>query len=45
MDLQVVVHLVVEKRILLENRYLEKWRIEYNQVRPHGGLGYKPPAP
>ena len=21
------------------------WRREYNQVRPHGSLGYKPPAP
>ena len=29
-----------EARILIE-----KWRKEYNQVRPHSSLGYKPPAP
>ncbi len=23
----------------------EAWRREYNQVRPHSALGYKPPAP
>jgi putative transposase len=23
----------------------EMWRKEYNQVRPHSALGYKPPAP
>ncbi len=23
----------------------EGWRREYNQVRPHSALGYKPPAP
>ena len=23
----------------------EVWRREYNQVRPHSALGYKPPAP
>ena len=23
----------------------EDWRWEYNHVRPHGALGYKPPAP
>ncbi len=23
----------------------EQWRQEYNQVRPHSSLGYKPPAP
>ncbi len=23
----------------------EQWRIEYNTVRPHSALGYKPPAP
>jgi hypothetical protein len=22
-----------------------KWRKEYNTVRPHSSLGYKPPAP
>lgn len=24
---------------------IEKWRKEYNQIRPHSSLGYKPPAP
>jgi putative transposase len=24
---------------------IEQWRIEYNQIRPHSALGYKPPAP
>ncbi len=29
-----------EARILIE-----QWRKEYNQVRPHSALGYRPPAP
>jgi putative transposase len=24
---------------------IERWRINYNTIRPHGSLGYKPPAP
>jgi transposase InsO family protein len=24
---------------------VERWRTEYNQVRPHSSLGYRPPAP
>ena len=24
---------------------IEQWRQEYNQVRPHSSLGYRPPAP
>jgi len=24
---------------------LEQWRREYNQIRPHSTLGYRPPAP
>jgi len=24
---------------------IEAWRREYNEVRPHGSLGYRPPAP
>lgn len=24
---------------------IERWRIHYNTVRPHGSLGYRPPAP
>jgi len=31
---------VLEARVLTEI-----WRREYNQVRPHSSLGYKPPAP
>ena len=29
-----------EARILIE-----RWRGEYNEVRPHSSLGYRPPAP
>jgi transposase InsO family protein len=24
---------------------IERWRMHYNQVRPHSALGYRPPAP
>ena len=24
---------------------IERWRQEYNTIRPHSSLGYKPPAP
>ena len=24
---------------------IEQWRKEYNRVRPHSSLGYRPPAP
>jgi putative transposase len=24
---------------------VERWRHEYNRVRPHSSLGYRPPAP
>ena len=24
---------------------IEQWRREYNQVRPHSSLGYRPPDP
>lgn len=24
---------------------IESWRRHYNTVRPHGSLGYRPPAP
>ncbi len=31
---------------LLETKVLlEEWRVEYNTIRPHSSLGYKPPAP
>ena len=29
-----------EAKVLIEN-----WRKEYNSVRPHSSLGYRPPAP
>lgn len=29
-----------EAKILIEH-----WRREYNQIRPHSALGFKPPAP
>ena len=29
-----------EAKILIEN-----WRCEYNEIRPHSSLGYRPPAP
>ena len=31
---------LTEARVLIE-----QWRREYNQVRPHSALGYRPPAP
>jgi len=32
--------------ILFEAKALiERWRKEYNQVRPHSSSGYRPPAP
>ena len=31
---------LIEAKVLISN-----WRKEYNQVRPHSSLGYRPPAP
>jgi len=31
---------VLEAKVLIK-----QWRWEYNQVRPHSSLGYRPPAP
>ena len=31
---------LLEAKVLIEN-----WRMEYNTVRPHSSLGYRPPAP
>ena len=31
---------LIEAKVLIE-----QWRREYNQVRPHSALGYRPPAP
>ena len=31
---------------LLEAKVLiERWRVQYNTIRPHSSLGYRPPAP
>ena len=35
-----IFYALVEAKILIE-----QWRREYNQVRPHSSLGYRPPAP
>ena len=24
---------------------IERWRVQYNTIRPHSALGYRPPAP
>jgi transposase InsO family protein len=31
---------LIEAKVLISG-----WRQEYNQVRPHSSLGYRPPAP
>ena len=31
---------LTEARVLIE-----QWRMEYNTIRPHSALGYRPPAP
>jgi transposase InsO family protein len=31
---------VMEARVLVQ-----QWRWEYNHIRPHSSLGYRPPAP
>jgi len=31
---------LAEARVLIE-----QWRREYNELRPHSALGYRPPAP
>jgi len=39
-------HIEYSGTTLTEARVLiEQWRREYNQVRPHSSLGYRPPAP
>ena len=35
-----IFYTLAEARIVIES-----WRRHYNTVRPHGSLGYKPPAP
>ncbi|MCH7724487.1 MAG: transposase [Bacteroidetes bacterium] len=31
---------ILDARVITEN-----WRQQYNKVRPHSSLGYRPPAP
>jgi transposase InsO family protein len=35
-----IFYTVAEAKVLLE-----RWRREYNTIRPHSALGYRPPAP
>ena len=35
-----IFYTLTEAKILIE-----RWRREYNKVRPHSALGYRPPAP
>lgn len=35
-----IFHTLKEAEILIE-----RWRVEYNTIRPHSSLNYKPPAP
>jgi putative transposase len=35
-----IFYTLAEAKVLIEG-----WRREYNQVRPHSALGYRPPAP
>ncbi|MCP4456306.1 MAG: transposase family protein, partial [Planctomycetes bacterium] len=35
-----IFYTIKEAQVLIEG-----WRKEYNQIRPHSSLGYKPPAP
>jgi len=39
-DLKILFKTLKEAQILIE-----RWRREYNTVRPHSALGYRPPAP
>jgi len=36
---------VISKSVLKGVFIVERWRKEYNQIRPHSSLGYRPPAP
>jgi transposase InsO family protein len=35
-----IFYTLTEARVLIE-----RWRREYNTIRPHSSLGYRPPAP
>ncbi len=37
---------ILKEAMAFEAKVLvERWRREYNHIRPHSPLGYKPPAP
>ena len=36
---------VVCRELGISEHTYYRWRREYNQVRPHSSLGYRPPAP
>ena len=38
--MEIPVYTLTEAQILIE-----RWRQQYNTVRPHSALGYRPPAP
>ncbi len=40
-----VLNLEIFDTLLEANVLIERWRREYNHVRPHSSLGYRPPAP
>jgi hypothetical protein len=41
-----VAELTLDKVILKEAQVIiERWRQEYNTIRPHSSLNYRPPAP
>ena len=35
-----IINMLREAKVLVE-----RWRREYNHIRPHSSLGYRPPAP
>ncbi|HUV37734.1 MAG TPA: integrase core domain-containing protein [Patescibacteria group bacterium] len=49
LNMSLITHCRIENSdlyFLREAEFLVKqWRKEYNQVRPHSSLGYRPPAP
>jgi len=45
LDLVARLHALEHGRIAEAKIIVESWRRHFNTVRPHGSLGYKPPAP
>jgi hypothetical protein len=35
-----IINMLREAKVLVE-----RWKREYNHIRPHSSLGYRPPAP